>query len=268
MAVIEGMSTASASTIACLIALLAPAPAQAEPAVISLARAYLGPQSTLDDIRSIHYVGTLDRLDPDHADTGTTHATLDMIFVKPMSQRLVIRAPEQTMTTVLDGYDAWDYRQKNGDPSKYRLIWLPANDIKVLRANTWENLYYYRRAEGGSVEDKGPATIDGIECERVDFSHGPDIVYERYFDRDTGRLVLTVRGGESFRESGEIRVDGIRFPKKIVSTAKTVSGKDLVSTATFDTIVLNEPLAPGLFAAPSILPAGAAPAAGAAKSGN
>ncbi len=245
-----------------LALLLAPGAAPAEPAVLGLARAYLGPESTLNEIRSIHYVGALDRLDPDHADTGTIHATLDMIFVKPMRQRLVIHGPDQTMTTVLDGYDAWDFRQLNSDPSKYRLTWLPAADIKTLRANTWENLYYYRSPEGGSVEDKGPATIDGVDCERVDFSHGPDLVYERYFDRDTGRLVLTVRGAESFRESGEILVDGIRFPKKIISTSKTASGKDLVATASFDSVVLNEPLSSGLFAAPDLPPAKSVPAGG------
>ena len=171
-----------------------------------------------------------------------------------MRQRLVVRGEKVNMTTVLDGYDAWDLVRDNADPTKFRLTWLPANDIKTLRANTWENLSYYRVPEGGSVEDKGPATMDGIVCERVDFSHGPGIIYERYFDRDTGRLVLTVMGRETFRESGEIRVDGVRFPKMIVSRTKTPSGKEIVSTATFDSIVLNEPLAPGLFAVPDIVP--------------
>ena len=164
------------------------------------------------------------------------------------------------MTTVLDGYDAFDFLQDNNVPSRFRLTWLTVDEVKTLRANTWENLYYYRAPEGGSIEDKGPATVDQIACERIDFSHGPGIVYQRYFDRDTGRLVLTVRGAESFRESGEIRVEGIRFPKMIVSTTKTATGKDLVTTATFESITLNEPLAPGLFASPSILPAKQSPA--------
>ena len=112
-----------------------------------------------------------------------------------------------------------------------------------------------------AVEDKGPATVDGIACERVDFVHGPAIVFERYFDRDTGRLVSTLRGPETMRESGEIRVDGIRFPKTVVSVQKTASGKDLVSTVTFDSVVLNEPVGPDLFAAPSLLPSEASPAA-------
>ena len=258
------MSKAPASLLACLLALLAPAAARAEPAVVGLARAYLGPQSTLDGIRSIHYVGTLERLDPDRADKLVEHVSLDLTFAKPLRQHLVIRGPKISRTTVLDGYDAWDMLKDNADPRKVRVTWLQPGVVKALRADTWENLYYYRVAEGGAVEDKGPAKVDGTDCERVAFTHDPDAVYERYFDRDTGRLVLTVRGTETFRESGEIRVDGVRFPKKIVSTQKTASGVDAVTTVAFDSIVLNEPLDSDLFSAPSLVPPKAAPAAGAA----
>ncbi|HEY5227113.1 MAG TPA: hypothetical protein VIJ19_01160 [Opitutaceae bacterium] len=245
------MSSAPFRFLVCSLVLLAPAALRAEPAVVGLARAYLGPESTLEGMTSIHFIGTLDRVDSSLGDKGTIHTDLDMVFVKPLRQRLVVRAPKVTMTTVLDGYDAWDWLQDNADPKKFRLTWLQAAEVRTLRANTWENLYYYRAPEGGSVEDMGPATIDGVECERVDFTHGPGIVYQRYFDRDTGRLVLTVRGPETFRESGEIRADGIRFPKIVVSRAKTASGAEIVSTATFEKVILNEKVSDDLFAAPS-----------------
>ena len=229
--------------------------------MIGLARAYLGPDSTLDGIMSIHYSGTLDRVDPDHPEKGPTHASLDLVIVKPFRQRQVVSGDKLMETTVLDGYDAWTYVQDKVDASKHALTWLSAVDIRGLRASTWENLYFFRGLRGeGAIEDKGPATVDGVVCERVDFIHGAGVVYERYFDRDTGRLVFTVRGKETIRESGEIRVDGIRFPKTIVSVRKTASGKDLVSTVTFESVVLNEPPGPDVFAAPSIAPAAAAPA--------
>jgi hypothetical protein len=254
------MSKATCRFLVCALAVLAPVAVRAEPAVVALARAYLGPQSTLDGLTTIHFVGTLDRVDASAGANGTVHTELDMIFVKPMRQRLVVRAPKVTMTTVLDGYDAWDWLQDNADPRKFRLTWLQTSDVRTLRANTWENLNYYRSPEGGSVEDKGPATIDGVECERVDFTHAPDIVYQRFFDRDTGRLVLTVRGSETFRESGELRVDGIRFPKTIVSTAKVASGGQIVSTATFEKVILNESQPADLFAVPNVNKPQAAPA--------
>jgi hypothetical protein len=245
------MPKAPALIAACALALLAPATGRAEPAVLGLARAYLGPQSTLDAIKSIHFVGTLKRMDPDHPGKASSVESLEMTFARPLKQKLVDRQPLVTRTTVLDGYDAWDWDQSNSDPSKYRLKWLNADDVKTLRANTWENLYYYSRPEGGSVEDKGPATVDGVACERVDFTHQTGIVYERYFDRDTGRLVMTVRGPEVIRESGELRADGIRFAKTIVSSVKGPQGKDEVTMVDFDSVALNEPLAPGLFDVPS-----------------
>lgn len=251
----------SSKVLACALALSA-AGACAEPGVVGLARAYLGPDSTLDGVTSIHYVGTLDRVDPDHPTPKPIHGTLDLFFAKPLRQHLVVRTDKTTLTTVLDGYDAWDLLQDNADASHFELKWLSAADIRTLRANTLENLYFYRGLSGpGAVEDMGPSSVDSIACERVDFTHGPGIVYERFFDRDTGRLVLTVRGPESIRESGEIRADGVRFARTIVSVTRTPSGRDLVSTVTFSSVTLNEPLKPGLFDAPSIVPASPAGAA-------
>ena len=238
---------------------------RAEPAVIGLARAYLGPDSTLDGISSIHFVGTLDRTDPDHPELGTIHASLDLLLCKPFKQRQVVRTAKVTDVTVLDGYDAWERLVDNADPSKFRMKWLLVNDIKSLRANTWENLHFFRDLDGGeTAEDQGPSTVDGIACERVDFIHGPGIVFERFFDRDTGKLVLSVRSGESIRESGEIVVDGVKFPKTITSTAKTASGKEIVTKVTFDSVVLNEAVKGDAFAAPNLIPdkpAAPAPAA-------
>lgn len=252
------MSKVSTGILACACALLASPAARAEPAVVGLARAYLGPDSTLDAIASIHFVGSLERLDSEHADKGPIRGRIDLVFVKPFRQRQVLRWEKGTETTVLDGYDAWDYRQDSADPSKHALTWMSVGDIRALRASTWENLYFFRGLKGeDAVEDKGPANVGETVCERVDFTHGPGIVFERYFDRDTGRLVKTVTGPETIRESGEIRVDGIRFPKTVVSTRKSATGFDLTSTVTFETIVINEPQGPDVFAAPSLVPAGA-----------
>src|SRR5271169_4288438 len=137
------MSRWSSTILACTGALLACAPASAGPAVVGLARAYLGPDSTLDAITSIHFVGNLERQDPDHADKGPMRGTIDLIFARPLRQRQVVRLPEATETTVLDGYDAWDILRDNADPSKHVLTWLAAGDIKLIRASTWENLYFY-----------------------------------------------------------------------------------------------------------------------------
>jgi hypothetical protein len=246
----------------CAWALAAVASAGAEPAVIGLARAYLGPDSTLDSVRAIHFTGTLDRVDPDHAQGGVDHASFDLIVAKPARQRQIVHGKKATETTVLDGYEAWDYLEDNTDPSRHVMTWLKATDVKGLQASTWENLYFFRGLAGeGAVVDRGPATMEGVTCERVDFVHSPTVVFQRFFDRDSGRLVFTIVGNETVREAGEIRVDGIRFPKTVVSSKKTASGKDLVSTVTFESIVLNEQPGPATFAVPAPPPPKAASAA-------
>jgi len=87
----------------------------------------------------------------------------------------------------------------------------------------------------------------------VDFDHGAGVVYQRYFDRDTGRLVQTILGEETFKESGEQHFYGIRFPKTIVSTVKGPKGV-FTATATFTQVILNENLPDSLFAVPSTPP--------------
>jgi hypothetical protein len=227
------------------LALATASVSRSEPAVVGLARSYLGPESTLDGVTSIHYVGTLERVDPNQPATGILHADMDMVLAKPMRQHLRIRTAKTTITTAIDD---------NADATQFRLTLLSAADIRALRVNTVENLFFYRGlTERGSVLDQGHAMIDGVECEHVDFVHGPGDVYERYFDRDTGRLVLTVHGPEQFRESGEIRVNGLRFPARIVNTAKPASGKEVTSTVTFTRITVNEPVDAALFAMPDYM---------------
>ncbi|HEY1792434.1 MAG TPA: hypothetical protein VGG34_05915 [Opitutaceae bacterium] len=227
----------------------------AEPAVLSLARAYLGPESTIDAIRNIHYVGTLERSDPAHPDGPPISESLDMILAKPMQQKLVEHGAKFTLTTVLDDMDGWELAVDNANAKSRTLIWMKPADILTLQANTLENLYYYHMPRGrGTAVDKGPATVDGVTCERIDIEHGDGIVFERYFDRDTGRLVLTKVGPEEIRESGEIMVEGLRFPSEITTKAAAANGKVAVAKAKFTRISINEALPRDTFAVPDMLP--------------
>ena len=67
----------------------------------------------------------------------------------------MVRERKTSLTTVLDGYDAWDLLQDNADPKRFRLTWLQPGVIKSLRANTWENLYYYQAPAGGVRRGQG-----------------------------------------------------------------------------------------------------------------
>ncbi len=225
--------------------------------LIAKARAYLGSETALNAVRSIHFVGaievTLTELPAKAkgAPAGSLEKLpLEIIFQKPYEQMMIVNRDATTDAMVLDGYDGWSRIADRKDPKKWRLTLLDAEQIRQLRANTWENLNFFAGLEqaGGAIQLGANTTIDGIVCAKVSFIHSDQIVFHRYFDKSTGRLVKTetAEGGE-IREEGELRVDGIRFPRKIVN--KDPNGR--VTTIIFDRIVLNESFPPSRFAVPS-----------------
>ena len=77
------------------------------------------------------------------------------------------------------------------------------------------------------------------------------IVFYRYFDRDSGRLLLTdTEGGVRIKELNDIVVDGIRFPSKMITKSQLKNGEARTVTVVFDKITVNETFADSLFAVP------------------
>jgi hypothetical protein len=234
--------------------------ASADPdAIIARARAYLGPDATLEAITSIHYVGTLAGEETVKDKDGKEvrrpfKATIDLIFQKPYYQRVVLVSYKGTETTGLDDFEAWRRLDLATDPTHWRLALLDQDQVKSQRANTWENIAFYRGIErrGGHVEDLGPATIDGHACEKLAFVHEPSITFYRYFGTATGQLILTETGnGNLTREQGEIIVNGLRFPKSLINITKDpATGRENTVTITLDKITLNESFPESLFAVP------------------
>jgi outer membrane lipoprotein-sorting protein len=224
----------------------------AEPAIIAKARAYLGGDAALNAITSLHYYGKLSL----GADAPKTPITVEIIFEKPYRQRSIITSEKGTEVTVLDGYDGWQRVEAAHDKTRWTLVLLKADQIKNLRANVWENLAFFRglAAEGGRVDDLGQATVDGVPCRKLAFVHSPEVVFYRYFDAATGRLVLTeTKRGESIREQGTIDVAGVKFPKVLTTdTVKPDGGKQTI-TITFDRITVNEPVPAGSFSMPPLI---------------
>lgn len=225
--------------------------ARAEDPLIAKARAYIGPDVVLDAVQSLRFLGQLEVVEADNSTSGT--AQLEILFQKPDRQRITATSESRTEVTALDGYDAWSRVSETNDPSKWQVTLLGPDQIKRLRANTFENLAFYRglEARGARVEDRGTVEVDGITCRRFAFIHGADIVFTRSFDVATGRLVLTeTDSGTKIREEGELRAGGLRFPQRIVTVNTLPDGGTRTIRVTFNEITVNPTIPADVFAVP------------------
>lgn len=227
--------------------------AAAEPAIIAKARAYLGSESALNAVNALHFYGTLDL---GAAAQTTQPIKVEIMFERPFRQRSVITSERGTEITVLDGYDAWQRVNPVGDSTRWNFAVLQAPQIKNLRANVLENLSFFRGSDstGVRVDDLGAVTVDGQSCRKLAFVHSPEIVFYRYFNEQTGRLVLTetVRG-ETIRESGTIEASGIKFPQALTTETKRPDGTNQKVVINFEKVEVNQPAPAGSFEVPLLI---------------
>lgn len=211
---------------------------------IAKARAFLGGDSALNAVKSIHFTGTLEIESESKLQT-------DIVFQKSFQQRITVIGPEVIVTTALDGYDAWQRRTNAVNPSQWQITLLDAPQIKRLRANTLENLSFYASHEmkGCLVKLIGEVSVDGLACAKLSFTHSGNVNFLRYFDKSTGRLIKTeTENGGEIREEGEMFVNGVRFPRRVINTSP--SGK--TTTISFATVTVNEVFPAEEFQVPSL----------------
>ncbi len=242
------------------LVLLAVSPLRAETTEqwIAKARAYLGSESDLNAVTCIHFSGRLEGTEKVPAPDDKTKqidqqvsVPAEIIFQKPYQQLMTLTRPASVMMTALDGYDGWTKTSNPKDPKQWRITLLDAQQVKQLRANTWETLFFYVGIEkkGGRVQLVGDVTMDGVACVKLSFIHAGNIIFQRYFDKATGRLIKTeTENGGEIREEGEMIVNGIRFSNKVIN--KAPNGQ--VTTIVIDKVVLNESIPASEFAVPAM----------------
>jgi hypothetical protein len=244
-----------------VLAAVAAGRAQTAEQVIAKARAYLGSEAALNAIQSVHFVGTMETQEFTADGPKPAKYAIEIIFQKPYEQRIIKTSATIIETTGLDDFEAWQRIQDVTNRSRWRLTLLATELVKKLRANTWENLNFFKGIEqrGGRVEVRGPATVDGVAAIKVAFIHEPGIVFNRYFDQATGKLVLTETDqGGRIKEEGEIVVNGVRFPARVTTVTKVSDAKgqivDNPVVITFDKITLNETFPGSYFTVPALSP--------------
>jgi hypothetical protein len=252
VAALRARSGAIVSTLCLLAGLVAvPTPltaaAPTAESVVAKAREHLGGDAALEAVRSIRYIGTILMQDG-------TNGDIEILVRKPMQQRVTITIGSVREISVLDGYDGWRRLENILDRADWQVTLMDAPQIQRLRANTAENIGFF-----AGLGDMRPAlslvgteTRDGVEVADVSFRYGRRVQFVRTFDLATGRLLETkTDDGTRLTEKGEIFVQGVRFPRELVT--ESPAGK---STVLFTRILINEPLADSLFALPDLTPSG------------
>jgi len=225
--------------------------AVAEPEILAKARAYIGSEDALAKVVTIHFTGTLTTTDAKDPKKAITEA-VEIILQKPDRQRVTVSWDSMVDMTGLSGYEGWHRIASTTDTSKWQQDFLAVPTIKRLRAQTIESLSFYRgcAAAGGAVTDMGEMVKEGVPCRKVSFAYAPDIVFNRYFDVKTGRLVMTETANSALIEHGEMSVNGVRFAKSLVQVSIQPDGTTKTIVTTFDKITVNDVIPASYFDAP------------------
>jgi outer membrane lipoprotein-sorting protein len=240
-----------------LAGLTAARAADSADAIIAKARAALGTEAALNSVQSIHYVGTLDV----HQDTPKgpedQKFSIDIIVQKPGLRRIISTGSGMIDTTALSDYTGWHRMVETEGQKRTNLSVITGTDLARLRASTWESLEFYLAAAHhyGRTELLGAGTVDSAPAVKVAFVFSPGIVFARYFDPNTGKLILTETDqGQSIRQEGELVVNGIHFPQKEITTTRYTDAQGKIYerklVVTFDKITCNEKFPAGDFEFP------------------
>jgi len=216
---------------------------------IELARSYLGDSEKLDAIDCIHYKGSL------LYSTGDL-GTIEMVYQEPMRQKMIAVVNGRREISVLDGSEGWTTFERVGDSLPLGMEIFDPIRILIMQAAVREAFSFYRKPDvrNGNIYYDGKESVKGHECIILTYDHGDGIAYRRFIDAETGQLrkMFDSKGVEYYDE-GEIVVDGIRFPKKMISIFATALGGQTMEFS-YNSITLNKKLPNSEFVMP--LPGG------------
>ncbi|HCR30958.1 MAG TPA: hypothetical protein DIV79_13175 [Opitutae bacterium] len=212
---------------------------------IELARSYIGPDEKLDALESIHYKGSLLY---SSGDLGT----IEMVYQKPMRHRMVAVIGERREVSVLDGSEGWTTFERVVDSVPLSMEIFDPIRILIMQSSVREAFSFFRKPDtrNGDITYEGKEIVNGRECVILTYHHGDGIAYQRFIDAESGQVHRTLDSkGVEYLEEGELIVDGLRFPKKMVSTFSTAIGSQSMEFA-YSSIDLNKKLPESDFVMP------------------
>lgn len=229
--------------------------------VIERARAAVGPESVLKNVKSITFEAEV--FDAD----GKKISDVVLQFKRPYFERDFVRRTEtvkqdefyypeegvpapatKTVTyeieTRSDGNEGVRIIRNLTDGTR-RVDFLPPADVISRRDFASANLDFYRKPEGGNVALKGTEKEDGKELNVLDYTYAGGLKIERAFDAKTGALYRTKTANDTTYECGEkMAVGALTFLDGSRTSAADGSSR---STFKFSKILVNDELPDEMF---------------------
>ncbi len=215
-------------------------------AFLQKARAHLGPEAMLENVESIYYRGSV------YTPQGQKVADLELYFDKPNRQLLRENRDGVISQMAVNGFEGYQMSvdQKSGGHELLQVM-SPAQ-VNRLMSNAAENLYFFQGPEhirGAEIVDDGVTEYNGKSARKIQFVYPNSLVYIRYFDVESGRLLATVDNhGATMMEKDTLEAGGIKFPKIVVTYNEI--GEE-IHRVEFEEIEVNGKLESGLFDFPN-----------------
>lgn len=212
--------------------------------ILKKARDFISDEATLNQVRSLRFEGTITGPDGDQA-------SIVINLQQPYKLLQALTREDGLVEEFgLNDYEGWLKRYHKEKPDVYGLMPVDVIRLKRLRANTYEGLNFFSTKTNFSrkIDYLGEKEIKGKAVDVIKISYG-SAHFIRYFDKNTGELLLSeIESGESIEEQGEMMVDGIRFPKYLITRK---DGKQ-ISHLEFHKIEVNPALKDSLFTQPAL----------------
>ena len=212
---------------------------------VALARSYLGGEENLASVDTIHYQGVL-------VYGNGQSGTIDSVFKRPNYHQFTSVIGPIKETSTLNRTEAWQKMERLDEPGAWQLDFYSVDDVRHMQATVADALAFLKTppSRNGRIEYEGVEEINGVKTRVLVYYHSDDIWFRRNIDPETGRVVRMVNDkGVTFAESGEKRVDGVRFPEKVIVSFLTNQG-DQTMQMSYSSIVLNEEIDTSRFNVP------------------
>lgn len=207
------------------------------------ARRYFGNESALESVKSIHFSGYV------IAEDSREKAELNFVLQKPYLSWMQIKRGNVEEVVVANKIEGFVVR-KHLESGKSRVEVLPAKAAARLNNMAWFRLHFFDLPQKrfGKAKSEGLVDMEGRLCNKVKVNFPGEAWAAFYFDKDTGRhLVTHSDNGLRLVKTGEIIVNGIRFPQKVTVFEQ---GRE-VRRMIFEKIAVNQAVDSRIFEFPS-----------------